>query len=135
MKPNYVSVMNDLYSNGTPILTSSATTGSGYWYRVDYSDETLPPLDERNLDETAGIGPTLHPTDYISWCCQFTGFTLASGPIDWNDNGEATDTGVMGDINNDGQLTVLTGFNDWAEVHQYLADEDKHPKHPPFASP
>ena len=25
---------------------------------------------------------------------------------------------------------VLTGFDHWAEVHQYLADQDKHPKNP-----
>jgi hypothetical protein len=134
MKPNYVSIMNDLYSNGTPIITASTTTGSGYFYRVDYSDETLASLDERNLDEVAGVGPTLHPTDYISWCCQLSGFASASGPIDWNGNGVATDTGLAGDLNNDGSLSVLTGFNDWAEVHEYLADEDQHPKHAELAT-
>jgi hypothetical protein len=134
-KPNYVSVMNYAYSNQEPIVTSSTTSPSGYWYRVDYSDETLPPLDEHNLDETAGIGPTLHPTDYILWCCQFNGFAPANGPIDWNQNGTATDTHVSGDINNDGQLTVLKGFNDWDEVHQYLATEDNHPKQTQGATP
>jgi hypothetical protein len=134
-KPNYVSVMNYLYSFNTPIIAASSDSGSGYSYRVDYSDETLPPLDERNLDETAGIGPTAHPTDYIQWCCQFNGFQSAGGPIDWNTNGTATDTGISADLNNDGGLTVLRGFDDWAEVHQYLADEDQHPKRPQLATP
>ena len=134
-KPNYVSVMNYAYSSQDPIVTTSTTTGTGYWYRVDYSDETLPPLDEHNLDETAGIGPTLHPTAYIYWCCQFQGFALAGGPLDWNTNGTATDTGVSADLNNDGFLSTLKGFDDWAEVHQYLADEDKHPKHTEVATP
>lgn len=134
-KPNYVSVMNYAYSTQEPIVTSSASSPSGYWYRVDYSDETLPPLDEHNLDETAGIGPTLHPNDYILWCCQFNGFAPANGPIDWNQNGTATDTHLSGDINNDGQLTVLKGFDDWAEVHQYLADEDMHPKQSQVGTP
>jgi hypothetical protein len=136
-KPNYVSVMNYMYSAGDPIVTASTTTASGYWYRVDYSDETLAPLDEHDLDETAGIGPTMHPNDYIQWISAVPepGFALASGPLDWNLNGTATDTGVSADINLDGQLTVLRGFNDWDEVHQYLADEDEHPKHPQLASP
>ena len=137
-KPNYVSVMNFLYSSQSPILTSSTTTASGYWYRVDYSDETLAPLDERNLDETAGTGPTLHPTDYIAWFVQFTGnaaMALAGGPIDWNNNGTATDTDFSEDLNQDTDLSILRGFNDWAEVHQYLASEDEHPKHSSLASP
>jgi hypothetical protein len=135
-KPNYVSIMNYAYSTGAiPIETTSTTTGSGYSYRVDYSDETLPPLNERNLDETAGIGPTRHPTDIIYWCCQYNGFALAGGPIDWNTNGTATDTGVAADLNQDGSLGVLKGFNDWDEVHQYLADEDTHPKQTQGATP
>jgi hypothetical protein len=139
-KPNYVSVMNYTYSGGLggmPIIMSSTTTGSGYSYRVDYSDETLAPLDETNLNEPAGVGPTLHPTDYIQWCCPALtfGYGLASGPLDWNNNGTATDTGVSADLNNDGQLTILKGFNDWAEVHQYLADENQHPKQTQGATP
>ncbi len=35
----------------------------------------------------------------------------------------------------DGVLEGLRGFDDWAEVHQFLADEDKHPKHPGPAVP
>jgi hypothetical protein len=58
-----------------------------------------------------------------------------NGPIDWNGNGEETDTGLAGDINDDGQLTILTGFNDWAEVHQYLTTEDEHPKQTQIATP
>jgi hypothetical protein len=89
-----------------------------------------PPLNERNLDETAGVGPTVHPSDYIQCCCPAltVGFGLASGPLDWNNNGTATDTGVSAEINNDGNLSILKGFNDWDEVHQYLADENQHPK-------
>jgi hypothetical protein len=41
-----------------------------------------------------------------------------------------TDNHLAIDLNNDGARWVLTGFDDWAEVHQFLADEDKHPKHP-----
>jgi hypothetical protein len=135
-KPNYVSIMNSADSGfGTPIITSSTTTGSGYSYRVDYSDETLAPLDERNLDESAGIGPTLHPTDYIYWCCQFQGFALAGGPIDWNTNGTATDTGFSADLNQDADRSILRGFNDWDEVHQYLAAEDEHPKQTQVGTP
>jgi hypothetical protein len=64
-KPNYVSIMNYAYSTGTPIVTLSTTTGSGYSYRIDYSDETLAPLNENNLNEASGVGPTLHPNDLM----------------------------------------------------------------------
>jgi hypothetical protein len=99
-KRNYVSVMNYAYSTQEPIIASSTATASRYWYRVDYSDETLAPLDEHNLDETAGIGPTLHPTDYIEWISSVPepGFELASGPLDWNLNGSPTDTGFSADL-------------------------------------
>lgn len=129
LKPNYVSVMNYAYSSYlTPIITASTQTASGYWYRVDYSDEVLSPLDERNLSEPAGIGPTRHPSDYIEWCCHIAGFQTADGPFDWNLDGDSTETGLAQDLNNDGVWTVLTGFDDWAEVHAFLSDEDRHPK-------
>lgn len=129
LKPNYVSVMNSAYSGLlTPIITASTETASGYWYRVDYSDEALTALDERNLSEPAGVGPTHHPNDFVQWCCQFAGFQIASGPIDWNNDGTATETGVAADLNNDGLMTVLTGFDDWVEVHAFLSNEDRHPK-------
>jgi hypothetical protein len=137
-KPNYVSVMNYADSfGGMPIITSSTTTGSGFSYRVDYSDETLAPLNETSLDEAAGVGPTLHPNDYIQWFGPGVtfGFGLAAGPLDWNNNGTATDSGVLADLNADGKFTILKGFDDWAEVHQYLADENEHPKQTQGATP
>jgi hypothetical protein len=127
-KPNYVSILSYSYDSGTPILTTSTTTGSGYSYRIDYSDEALAPLKEYDLNEASGVGPTLHPTDLILWYCQppacpeFTGgLAPAAGPIDWNLNGISTDDHLMIDLNNDGVRTeLLTGFNDWAYVHQRL---------------
>jgi hypothetical protein len=140
--PNFVSIMNPLYSTGTPIITTSTTSGSGYAYRIDYSDETLAPLNESDLNEAAGVGPTLHPNDLIFWSCPPPdcpalngGFAPASGPIDWNLNGVATDNHVRVDLDNDGAYFVLTGSNDWAEVHQYLANENTHPKHALIATP
>ena len=139
-KPNYVSIMNYAYeSNGFPILTTSTTTGSGYSYRIDCSDETLPSLNEFNLDEGAGVGSALHPNDLVSWFCLPCGGSFlgpAVGPIDWNQDGDTTNTNLAIDLNNDGSLSgALLGFNDWDEVHQFLADEDKHPKNPDSASP
>jgi hypothetical protein len=60
--PNYISVMNYAYNFGIPFAaTPGSTTIAGF--RVDYSDLTLPDLDENCLDETVGMQDTAHPTD------------------------------------------------------------------------
>jgi hypothetical protein len=126
-KPNYVSVMNYAYQLSA-IITTSAATPSGYSFRVDYSDETLPALNESNLSEPAGIGSVLHPNDLVFWwcfSCNPGGGLLgpASGPIDWNQDGNTTDTGLQIDIDGDTgyiENISLTGFDDWAYIHREL---------------
>ena len=130
-KPNYYSVMN--YAWQVPHAGYSS-----YW-KLDYSDETMPTLDENNLDESKGIGgeagklvpigPPLARSDI--------GYRVVSqtGPVDWSNlpdvpggddqNGDSdplNDTGVVADINHiyasdhasPGQ--VLTGHEDWSTL-------------------
>jgi hypothetical protein len=119
-KPNYLSVMNpDFESIGIPYAsTPGSTTIAGY--RLDYSDTQLPDLDERNLDETVGLQDTAHPTD-ISFSDGIDSYIPASGPVDWNQNGETTDTGLRINLDDDPfNLTVLHGADDWAWIHSRL---------------
>jgi hypothetical protein len=123
-KPNYVSVMDYLYQGGI-CTTASCDANDPSTYRIDYSDETLPTLNEADLNEPAGVGSTLHPNDIIEYCglgigCSAT--ARASGPIDWNLDGNTTDLHAQGDIDDDGSsgAVMLSGFNDWAYIHQEL---------------
>ena len=66
-----------------------------------YSLGLLPDVDETNLSEPAGIA-------------------ILPGPIDWNLDGDSTDTGVsinlQGDVDSDGNqnIDVQTDNDDWA---------------------
>lgn len=115
-KPNYLSVMSyarqfdNWYVFGRPL---------------DYSTSPLPTLNENSLSEPAGIGgsagdetafgpPNSDPvqTDVD-----------ASGSINWNLDGDSTDSGVSRDINNfgpdsgcSGFGSGLQGYDDWANL-------------------
>jgi hypothetical protein len=127
-KPNFVSVMNHAYGGmGQPILTYSSSTPSGFSYRIDYSDETLPGLNDKSLDESVGV-QSAHTDDVILWWVPGPAQLLgpASGPIDWNGDGDSVDAGLAIDLANDGALTYLTGFDDWAYIRQRLASLASH---------
>ncbi|MBI3854780.1 MAG: hypothetical protein HY293_03715 [Planctomycetes bacterium] len=137
-KPNYVSVMNYLYSGSPiPILSYSTTTPSGYSVRVDYSDEKLPDLVEDDLDETLGLQSS-HPNDVVFWFIPgsptIEPFGPAAGPLDWNNDGDTTDINVMIDLNNSSislpPTDRLTGFDDWAYIRYRLAHPSQFPATP-----
>lgn len=97
-KPNYPSVMNYTYQfAGVDADCDGAGDGG-----ADYSRGTRLPLDERNLNETAGM-------------CRFP-----VRPVDWNRNGR-WETGVSLDLNPAGGcapvLSVLTDHDDWGRVN------------------
>jgi len=108
-KPNYLSCMNYGYQ-GSDFL---------------YSDYQLPDLDENNLSEPDGVDPfsqtiamgpaaeTSYRKDGITYLVLMS---VAGKALDYNQNGVATDTGVVQDINGDGQLTVLKGKEDWSHL-------------------
>ena len=109
-KPNYLSVMN--YEYDSDIL--------------DYSRRALPTLDERHLNETTGIGGDAGQTARYN-VGGVSRTAPANGPIDWNDDGSATSTDVVGDVNYDlaesqqhcgpsPNQPALTGFDDWSHL-------------------
>ncbi len=94
-KPNYLSVMNYQFQ---VVGLTNADTGTS---RPDYSQATLPDLDEVSLDEPSGIGNGPLMTSWLD-ASGSRQFGRGDGPLDWDGNGVATDTGVTVDLNGDG---------------------------------
>lgn len=135
-KPNYLSVMDYGVSHRPTgkALSIPGYTGSDV-VRVrpdlDYSGETLPPLDENNLDESAGIGgPSGQRAVYDSEAGEKY-IVPTSGPVDWNTGGTIQSSGVSTDVSNDPadsadldedgddddhETTVIRGHDDWANL-------------------
>src|SRR4051812_35681622 len=115
-KPNYVSVMNYLWQ--TVGLTKAGTSGI-----VDYSDAAYYLLSESSLDERFGIGAKAAGVVISHWVPTAGGGSGAfiqvpdgSKPIDWDGDGTATSSSVAFDINNDTSQSVLTPYDDWANL-------------------
>lgn len=157
-KPNYLSVMN--YAFATRNLVSDRP--------LNYSDQILLSLDERDfpwMNEAAGIGGPAgrftvrgvpdpqednilqafdgKDNDGDGLIDRFIKVSPASGPIDWNGNGDPTQDRIMTivhdlrslvDTNGDGQadrirevaldpnFRLLRGFNDWENLHYNFRD-------------
>ncbi|MGH9868002.1 MAG: PQQ-binding-like beta-propeller repeat protein [Candidatus Polarisedimenticolia bacterium] len=124
-KPNYPSVMN--YSHQLNGILRSAFPGQvsppdpDVPRRFDFSHGLPPPLDETFLDEFAGVNVPLEPfsRDVVRhYCPEKSPGPVQSpsmGPIDWNCD-SFFDTGVVEDVNADGQLTTLFGGDDWGNL-------------------
>jgi hypothetical protein len=108
-KPNYLSLMSYFFQlRGIPAAN-----------RLDYSQGALPQLNENSLNENLGIQDGSDNTLYF--CpggaqSQVPG----TGAIDWNCNGTIQPAAVSANINGDGNLSTLTGFDDWPKVVQSL---------------
>lgn len=110
-KPNYLSVMN--YAFTIDGLESAA--GKAFW---DYSDRELSPLDERSLDERKGLGAEAADmaTYWLTPSGNFRGsYGTANKPLDWNSDG-SIGSDVDHDLNHDGEIGVLAGHDDWANL-------------------
>ncbi len=118
-KPNYRSVMNyvwqipDSYVYWLPPGSSYASE-----WKLDYSREVLPTLNEGFLVELQGIGGDATKQTLAGPAMKSASpFRLVpeGGPVDWDrDNlirGIATK-----EINNDGMLSVLVGAEDWSRL-------------------
>ncbi|MEM8922046.1 MAG: choice-of-anchor L domain-containing protein [Actinomycetota bacterium] len=117
-KPNYLSIMN--YSYQLTGLRQNSVDGT-----LDYSDFTLDTLDEEDLDETIGLGPDNLVDSFGTywWCPNQTENATdnAANAIDWNCDGDTTDTSVRSDITRGPKqqletLTQLAGFDDWENL-------------------
>jgi uncharacterized repeat protein (TIGR01451 family) len=113
-KPNYISIMSYRYQlSGIP---PTDPDGIGpLTARVDYSPADLVDLNETNLNEPAGIGDG---TDTAFFRCPngTTGSGVGNSALDWNCDGDTIDASISNDINGDGILSILNGFNDWANL-------------------
>jgi hypothetical protein len=138
-KPNLQSVMSYLFQvRGLPGYDGLA--------HIDYSGQALPSLNEGSLNGSAGIGPaTIYRTRWYaplnfldnhlnstvggrSASQQCNGKPtngvqmvrlegpLVAGAIDWNDDGNTTESGLSQDLNFDGTITPLAGFDDWGSI-------------------
>jgi hypothetical protein len=117
-KPNFLSVMN--YAFQTRGLRVGGKDGF-----FDYSRFELPTLDEDNLDETVGLnaGTTLSAYGTRYWCAMNDEEVVDSADvIDWNCDGDSTDTGIQENINegpdwrHDTRSGKLRSYNDWANL-------------------
>lgn len=122
-KPNYLSIMN--YSFQLSGLRFNGSNGL-----FDYSRFTLPPLLEFHLDERIGLNGGAAINGYgTRWYCPRdslgspSGTTNnANGAINWNCNKrliffDNIEPDVATDINDDGSLTPLFSYNDWASLN------------------
>jgi streptogramin lyase len=118
-KPNYISVMNYFFEFGIPVAATPGSTTIAGW-RVDYSDVALPDLNQSCLNETAGLQDTAHPTDISRQYGGPSPLVPALGPVDWNSDGNTTDTCLQHALSPFEPSGVLHGADDWAWLHSRL---------------
>jgi hypothetical protein len=138
-KPNYLSVMNYNYQFVGIRFAANPGSTQAIGTRLDYSEFALPNLDENHLDERVGLGGPPADSDIAFYSCEidtspcfYVSSVPASGPIDWNLNG-TIEPDVRLDLNtldemtlgvpffpSDARYDILTGFDDWTHVHQFL---------------
>jgi len=108
-KPNYLSVMNLPFQ-----LRGMRRNGQDGFF--DYSREALPNLNEMVLDEVVGLSPSTAGLHTTYWAATQKWSGALPGSVDWNGNGVIA-AGAAADLNNDFVGTVLTGWNDWANLN------------------
>lgn len=113
-KPNYLSVMN--YAFQFRGMVGSDYPGPTF----DYSFAEYRPLDERDLDESVGVGITGDLGLRTKYDCvvddEWDATTTSTQPIDWNCDGDTDDSGVSRSVNGNTRLEVLHGHNDWRNL-------------------
>jgi hypothetical protein len=108
---------------GSHCTDDLASGGGNVCYRVDYSREKLLDLNEWELNEALGVGGTPTDTDIVNYFVSPGPFAFlhgsSYGPIDWNGNGQTTESSVQVDIDNDNGTpnNLLLTANDWETVN------------------
>lgn len=124
-KPNYWSIMNYLYDlrgldpdpasktayqrwrnqkgDGTPKECDlvASPCGDQSQYIMSYSNGFSAILNESSLLESSNVGRGNNASAYA----------------DWNMDGQLTSTAISKDLNGDGSLTILTDYDDWANLY------------------
>lgn len=145
-KPNYLSAMSYLFQTGgipdptlaAPTVDTDNNGVADARLRLDFSDDTLPPLDETALDEALGIQDGTDSTIWTNDGGATSTTSAGNGAINWNGNTDAAgaaiiENSVAVDVNNFGftgcdaaQQSTLTGFDDWANIKfQAVLSPDK----------
>jgi hypothetical protein len=114
-KPNHISVMNYRWQTRGVII-------NGRPGNFAYQPFALPALAESSLDERRGLsGPAAlapYSTEFSMVDRTPKRVDAAGGPINWNDDGDATDSRLSLDINGDGMVGVLDRTpNEWAALN------------------
>lgn len=138
-KPNYHSVMNYLWQMPYPWMYESWLgkdengdgTATATEWNLDYSEQALPPLNETGLVESDGIDgnpnvwlPYPIPPDSLLFVPKDIPLVHEAGGVDWNKANGITPLPieVQADINNDGHITTLAGFEDWSHLQYGFVD-------------
>ncbi len=135
-KPNYISIMNYIWQMPKDWMYESAlgkdVNGNGNMtdttWKLDYSEQALPTLDENALVDTNGIGG-----DSSQWILypysRPPGPTSKeipdNAPVDWDQDGVIQTFPTPADINNSGfgaSLEVLIGHDDWSSLQYYFLE-------------
>jgi hypothetical protein len=118
-KPNYLSVMNldHQYSFSTGRGTRGGYEQAVYIQKWDYSRYTGPALNERKLNEQAGVRIRGVSDRYVGFyaCGTDLFYFKYNVPVDWNCDGKIRN-GVRADINGDGGFTILEIQDDWRNL-------------------
>ncbi|MEW5803915.1 MAG: chitobiase/beta-hexosaminidase C-terminal domain-containing protein, partial [bacterium] len=111
-EPNYLSIMS--YAFQTRGLRFNGLDGN-----FDYSRFHLPNLDENSLNEAVGLNGGQSIDHYgTRYYCQSGEQIInsANASVDWNCNGNAFESNVAADLNQDNQRTVLGSYHDWEHL-------------------
>ena len=116
-KPNYLSIMNYSFQRGGLLGPGRA---------VDFSRFVLPGLDENAINESAGIGTAAAAYQTVVACPAGTPDEdprwrpRLDGPVDFNCDGDATDSGFAWNTNRDPFLSFLRPS--WVDWHHLVLD-------------
>lgn len=112
-KPNYLSIMNYKFGYGLQ------NWGAHHCKTITYSFVELPPLNEEDLDEAIGLNGPPEIECYVTSWRDANGLRKSdhgiNGWLDWNGNSKV-DSSTQTDLNKDGNLMILQGYDDWANL-------------------
>jgi hypothetical protein len=109
---------------GNHAVPAHCSTTTHTCFRIDYSDRQFNSLDESGasggLDETIGLQGGVNNTDISYWHAgtptPYVRIPTNGTPIDWNKDGNFTDTGIRAEVNDGDGFEVDHSQNDWETI-------------------
>ena len=128
-KPNYLSIMNKPFQlQGLRKIDGNGEAQDGLF---DYSRQQID-LDENAINESLGLGPTAPGSLATTWFRfdkqhwttdpppEGSAGPGSAGPvngaIDWNNDGFILPIAISIDVTDDGDTTLLEGYDDWSNL-------------------